>query len=113
MIGMNRFGIPSIDTCLPSIVSCTSAGLLLVAEKVRAPFCRLACLASRVKDRDSWLRSILASTIQEARPYDAEEQKEGGQQIVMIASDVSAPPILASANHQSADSPASAPAAVA
>ena len=51
--------VPSIDTCLPSIVSCTSAGLLDVALKHLAPACHLVCLASRAADLDSCGRSIV------------------------------------------------------
>ena len=54
--------VPSIDTCLPSIVSCTSAGLLDVALKHLAPACHLVCLASRAVHLDSCGRSIVGSS---------------------------------------------------
>ena len=54
--------VPSIDTCLPSIVSCTSAGLLDVALKHLAPACHLVCLASRAADLDSCGRSMAGSS---------------------------------------------------
>jgi len=56
---MSHRPVPSIETCLPSIVSCTSAFLLVVALKLLAPVCHLACLTSRAADLDIGGRSIL------------------------------------------------------
>ncbi len=51
--------MPSIDTCLPSMVSCTSAFRPVVALKHLDLACHPACLASLAADLDSGVRSIL------------------------------------------------------
>ena len=55
--------IPSIETCLPSIVSCTSAFLLVVAVKLLAPACHFASLLNLIADLESGVRSILGNRI--------------------------------------------------
>ena len=61
---------PSIETCLPSMVSCTSAGLLLVALKHLAPLCHLECLPKRPTDLDKDARIVLeASETREANAW--------------------------------------------
>lgn len=56
---------PSIETCLPSIVSCTSAFLFVVALKLLAPARQLACLPSLAADLESGVRNILGNRTKE------------------------------------------------
>lgn len=48
-----------MDTCLPSIVSCTSAFLLAVALIVLVPVGNMACVLSLAADLKTSIRSIL------------------------------------------------------
>ena len=100
--------VPSIDTCFPSTVSWTSAGLLDVALKHLAPACHLVCLASRAAHLDSCGRSIVGSSNSSEETTSLQCNGNGkisGEHLrVMIASST-APPILAPAYHQAHDSP--------
>lgn len=53
---------PSIETCLPSIVNCTSALCLVVALKHLDPACHIARLGSDAADLESCVRIILTPT---------------------------------------------------
>ena len=66
-----------MDTCLPSIVSCTSAFLLAVALILLLPVGSFACVPSLAADFESSIRSILGN----------ERMKRRGKSAIVYAVD--------------------------